>query len=185
MGEKRVRTRLLLLITCTLAFVWLFVFLHIGNEKETHDCSNTALKKSISNDRTLKVRYRPVTALSGGLISLKEIYSKGKRDKNQQILKVNDDFQINEHDLQHWINLLSILTEDIRRHLSTMHERWITQLQFNQRPAEKTQQWLSVILQRMLLDPTEGGTRRLTQSAVAMQSNGNQGDGKWTVLANS
>lgn len=168
-----------------IAFVWLFVFLHVGNEKETHDCSNTVLKESISNDRILKVRYRPVTALSGGLISLKEIYSKGKRDKNHQILKVNDDFQINEHDLQHWINLLSILTEDIPRHLSTMHERWITQIQFNQYPAEKTQQWLSVILQRMLLDPTEGGTSRLTQSAVAMQSNGDQGDGKWTVLANS
>ena len=156
----------------------MFVFLHVGSEKETHDWSNTVLKESVSNDRTLKLRYRPVTALSSGLISLKEIYSKGKRDKNQQILKVNDDFQINEHDLQHWINHLSILTNDIPRHLSTMHERWITQLQFKQRPAEKTQQWLSLILERMLLDPTEGGTSRLTQSAVAMQSNGDQGDGK-------
>ena len=136
------------------------------------------LKESISNDRTSQVRYRPVTALSGCLISLKEINIKGRRDKNQQIFKDNDAFQINEHDLQHWIYLLSIPTEDIPRHLSTMRERWITQLQFNQRPAEKTQKWLSVILQRMLLDPTEGGTSRLTQSAVAMQSNGDQGDEK-------
>lgn len=136
------------------------------------------LKESISNDRTLQVRYRPVTALSGCLISLKEINIKGRRDRNQQIIKDNDAFQINEYDLQHWIYLLTIPTEDIPRHLSTMHERWITQLQFNQRPAEKTQQWLSVILQRMLLDPTEGGTSRLTQSAVAMKSNGDQGDGK-------
>ena len=156
----------------------MLIFLHIGNEKETHDCSNTVLKESISNDRTLKVRYRPVTALSGCLISLKEIYSKGKRDKNQQILKVSDDFQIIEHDLQHWINLLRIVTEGIPRHLSTMHERWITKIQFNQYSAEKTQRWLSVILQRMLLDPTEGGTSRLTQSAVAMQSNDDQGDRK-------
>ena len=59
-----------------------------------------------------------------------------------------------------------------------MHERWITQLQFNQRLAEKTQQWLSVILQRMLLDPTEGGATRLTQSAVVMKGNSDQGDGK-------
>lgn len=134
------------------------------------------LKESICNDQTLKVRYRPVTALSGGLISLKKINSKGKRDKNQQILKVNDAFQIDEHDLQHWINLLSIPTEDIPRHLNTMHERWITQIQFNQYPAEKTQQWLSVILQRMLLDPTEGG--RLTQSPVVMKDNSDQGDGR-------
>ena len=162
----------------------MFVFLHIGNEKETHDWSNTVLKESISNDQTFKVRYRPVTALSGGLISLKEINSRGKRNKNQPILKENDAFQIDEHDLQHWINLLSIPTEDIPRHLSTMHERWITQIQFNQYPAEKAQQWLSVILQRMLLDPTEGGTTRFTQSAVAMESNSDQGDGKLTVLAN-
>ena len=162
----------------------MFVFLHIGNEKETHDWSNTVLKESISNDQTLKVRYRPVTALSGGLISLKEINSRGKRNKNQPILKENDAFQINEHDLHHWINLLSIPTEDIPRHLSTMHERLITQIQFNQNPAEKTQQWLSVTLQRMLLDPTEGGTTRFTQSAVAMESNSDQGDGKLTVLAN-
>lgn len=134
------------------------------------------LKESISNDQTFKVRYRPVTALSGGLISLKKINSKGKRDKNQQILKVNDAFQIDEHDLQHWINLLSIPTEDIPRHLSTMHERWMTQIQFNKYPAEKTQQWLSVILQRMLLDPTEGG--RLTQSTVVMKDNSDQGDGR-------
>ena len=134
------------------------------------------LKESISNDQTLKVRYRPVTALSGGLISPKKINSKGKRDKNQQILKENDAFQIDEHDLQHWINLLSIPTEDIPRHLSTMHERWITQIQFNQYPAEKAQQWLSVILQRMLLDPTEGG--RLTQSPVVMKDDSDQGDGK-------
>ena len=154
----------------------MFVFLHIGNEKETHDWSNTVLKESISNDQTLKVRYRPVTALSGGLISPKKINSKGKRDKNQQILKENDAFQIDEHDLQHWINLLSIPTEDIPRHLSTMHERWITQIQFNQYPAEKAQQWLSVILQRMLLDPTEGG--RLTQSPVVMKDDSDQGDGK-------
>ena len=154
----------------------MFVFLHIGNEKETHDWSNTVLKESISNDQTFKVRYRPVTALSGGLISLKKINSKGKRDKNQQILKVNDAFQIDEHDLQHWINLLSIPTEDIPRHLSTMHERWMTQIQFNKYPAEKTQQWLSVILQRMLLDPTEGG--RLTQSTVVMKDNSDQGDGR-------
>lgn len=147
-------------------------FFHIGNDKETHDWSNTVLKESISKDRTLQLRYRPVSALSGYLISLKEINSKGKRDKNQQILKVNDAFQIDEHDLQHWINLLSISTEDISRHLSTMHERWITQIQFNKYPAEKTQQWLSVILQRMLLDPTEGGTTRSTQSAS------DQGDGK-------
>ena len=144
-------------------------------------------KESISNDQTLKVRYRPVPALSGGLISLKEIYSKGKRDKNQQILKVNDAFQIDEHDSLHRINLLSMLylqriptnaipTEDIPRHLSTIHERWITQIHFNQYPAEKTQQWLSVILQRMLLDPTEGG--RLTQSLVVMKGNSDQGDGK-------
>ena len=161
-----------------IAFVWLLIFLHIGNEKETHDSSNTVLKESISNDRTLKVRYRPVTALRGCLISLKEIYSKGKRDKNQQILKVSDDFQINEHDLQHWINLLRILTKGIPRHLSTMHETWITKIQFNQYPAEKTQQWLSVILQRMLFDPTEGGTSRLTQSTVVMKGNSDQGDGK-------
>ena len=154
----------------------MFVFLHIGNEKETHDWSNTVLKESISNDQTLKVRYRPVTALSGGLISTKKINSKGKRDKNQQILKENDAFQIDEHDLQHWINLLSIPTEDIPRHLSTMHERWITQIKFNQYPAEKAQQWLSVILQRMLLDPTEGG--RLTQSPVVMKDDSDQGDGK-------
>lgn len=134
------------------------------------------LKESISNDQTFKVRYRPVTALSGGLISLKKINSKGKHDKNQQILKVNDAFQIDEHDLQHWINLLSIPTEDIPRHLSTMHERWMTQIQFNKYPAEKTQQWLSVILQRMLLDPTEGG--RLTQSTVVMKDNSDQGDGR-------
>ena len=133
-------------------------------------------KESISNDQTLKVRYRPVTALSGGLISLKKINSKGKRDKNQQILKVNDAFQIDEHDSLHRINLLSIPTEDIPRHLSTMHERWMTQLQFNQRPEEKTQRWLSVILQRMLLDPTEGG--RLTQSPVVLKGNSDQGDGK-------
>ena len=92
-------------------------------------------------------------------------------------MKDNDAFQINEHDLQHWIYLLRILTEDIPRHLTTMHERWITQIQFNQSPAEKTQRWLSAILQRML-DPTEGGTTRSTQSAVAMRSNGDQGDGK-------
>ena len=134
------------------------------------------LKESISNDQTFKVRYRPVTALSGGLISLKKINRKGKRDKNQPILKVNDAFQIDEHDLQHWINLLSIPTEDIPRHLSTMHERWMTQIQFNKYPAEKTQQWLSVILQRMLLDPTEGG--RLTQSTVVMKDNSDQGDGR-------
>ena len=156
----------------------MFVLLHIGNEKETHDWSNTLLKESISKDRTLQVRYRPVTALSGCLISLKEMYIKGRRDKNQQIFKDNDAFQINEHDLQHCIYLLSILAEDIPHHLSTMHERWITQLQFNQRPAEKTQQWLSVILQRMLLDPTEGGSTRLTPSAVAMKSNSDQGNGK-------
>ena len=134
------------------------------------------LKESISNDQTFKVRYRPVTALSGGLISLKKINRKGKRDKNQPILKVNDAFQIDEHDLQHWINLLSIPTEDIPRHLSTMHERWMTQIQLNKYPAEKTQQWLSVILQRMLLDPTEGG--RLTQSTVVMKDNSDQGDGR-------
>ena len=181
MGEKRVGTRTALEnFAHWTALVWLFVFLHIGHEKETHDWSNTVLKESISNDRTSQVRYRPVTALSGCLISLKEINIKGRRDKNQQIFKDNDAFQINEHDLQHWIYLLSVPTEDIPRHLRTMRERWITQLQFNQRPAEKTQQWLSVILQRMLLDPTEGGTSRLTQSAVAMQSNGDQGDGKWT-----
>lgn len=141
------------------------------------------LKESIFSDRTFQVRYRPVTALSGGLISLKEINSRGKRNKNQPILRENDAFQINEHDLHHWMYLLSVPTEDIPRHLSTMHERLITQIQFNQYPAEKTQQWPSVILQRMLLDPTEGGTTRLTQSAVAMESNSDQGDGKLTVQA--
>ena len=158
--------------------ICLTVFLHKGNEKETHDWSNTVLKERMSKDRTLQPRYRPVTALSYCLISLKEIYSKGKRDKNQQTLKVNDAFEMNEHDLPHWINLLSIPTEDIPRSLSTMHERWIAQIQFNKYPAEKTQQRLSVILQRMLLDPTEGGTTRSTQSAVAMKSNSDQGDGK-------
>ena len=142
------------------------------------------LKESIFSDRTFQVRYRPVTALSGGLISLKEIDSRGKRNKTQPILRDNDAFQINEHDLHHWMYLLSIPTEDIPRHLSTMHERLITQIQFNQYPGEKTQQWLSVILQRMLLDPTEGGTTRLTQSAVAMESNSDQGDGKLTAQAN-
>ena len=179
MGEKRVRTRTALQnFAHWAAFVWLFVFLHIGNQKETHDWSNTVLKEGISKGRTLQLRYRPVAALSGCLISLKEINSKGKHDKNQQILKDNDAFQINEHDLRHWIYLLRILPEDIPRHLTTMHERWITQIQFNQRPAEKTQRWLSAILQRMLLDPTEGGTTRSIQSAVAMRSNGDQGDGK-------
>ena len=141
------------------------------------------LKESISKDRASQLTYKPVTALSGCLIFLKEIAIKGNRDKNKRILKQNDAFQIDEHDLQHWISLLSIPTEDIPHHLSTMHERWITQLQFNQHPAEKTQQWLSVILQRMLLDPTEGGTTRLTQSAVAMKSNSDQGDGKLTVFS--
>ena len=185
MGEKRVRTRTALEnFAHWKAFVWLFVCLHIGNEKGTHDWSNTVLKESISKDRTLQLRDRPVAALSGCLISPKEINSKGKLDKNQQILKDNNVFQINEHDLQHWKYLLSRVTEDIPRHLSTMHERWITQLQFNQRLAEKTQHWLSVILRSMLLDPTEGGPTRLTKSAVAVQSNGDQGDGKWRVLAN-
>ena len=51
----------------------------------------------MSKDGTLQPRYRPVTALSCCLISLKEIYSKGKRDKNQQTLNVNDAFEMNEH----------------------------------------------------------------------------------------
>lgn len=102
-------------------------------------------------------------------MSVKEVNGKGKRDKIQRLWKESDAFKINAY-------ILSTPAEDIPRHLSTMQERWITQLQFNQFPAEKTQQWLSVILQRMLLDPDEGGSISLNQPAVASESNSVQGD---------
>ena len=112
-----------------------------------------------------------------------EIISQPRRNKNQPIWKENDAFVVSELDLQHII-LLCVPTEDIPRHLSTMHERWITQVQLTQLPVGKTTQWLSVILQKMLLDPTKGGTTSLTQPAVTMKSNIFQGNGKLTVLAN-
>ena len=161
----------------------MFVCFFLGNGGDRHFGANALHKESVNDDRILQIRFRPVIALSGCPMSLKEINSIGRRNKNQPIWKENDAFIVNELDLQHII-LLCVPTEDIPRHLSTMHERWITQVQLTQLPVEKTTQWPSVILQKMLLDPTKGGATSLTQPAVTLKSNILQGNGKLTVLAN-
>lgn len=146
-------------------------FLIIENKQDTHSWVNKGdivLEESVKRDLNLQLRNRLVT-LKGCLMSVKEVNGKGRLDKIRRLWKESDALKINSHSL-------STPAEDIPRHLSTMHERWITQLQFNQYPAEKTQRWLSVILQRMLLDPDEGGSISLKQSAVASKSNSLQGD---------
>ncbi|CAH3164122.1 unnamed protein product, partial [Porites evermanni] len=149
-----------------------FFFLNIENKKDTHSWVNKddiVLEERVNEDRTSQFRNRLVTVLRGCLMSVKEVNGKGRCDKIQRLWKESHAFKINAH-------ILSTPAEDIPRHLSTMHERWITQLQFNQYPAENTQQWLSVILQRMLLDPDEGGSISLNQPAVTSESNSVQGD---------
>ena len=181
MGEKRVQmsvtfenfalnTVRLFVLFCFVLFC--FFFLNIENKKDTHSWVNKddiVLEERVNEDRTSQFRNRLVTVLRGCLMSVKEVNGKGRCDKIQRLWKESHAFKINAH-------ILSTPAEDIPRHLSTMHERWITQLQFNQYPAENSQQWLSVILQRMLLDPDEGGSISLNQPAVTSESNSVQGD---------
>lgn len=153
------------------SFVCLFVFLNIENKKDTHSWVNKddiVLEGRVNKDQTSQFRSRLVKALRGCPTSVKEVNGKGRCGKIQRFWK-DDAFKINAH-------ILSTPAEDIPRHLSTMHERWITQLQFNQYPAENTQHWLSVIPQRLLLDPDKGGSISLNQPAVASESKSVQGD---------
>ena len=143
----------------------------IENKKDTHSWVNKGdivLGESVKKDLNLQIRNRLIT-LKNCLMSIKEVNGKGRRDESQWLWKESNAFKINGH-------VLRTPAEDIPRHLSTMHERWITQLQFNQYPAEKTQQWLSAIFQRILLDPDEGGSISVNQPALASESNSVQGD---------
>ena len=174
MGEKRVQMSVTFenfALSAVRLFVCLFVFLNIENKRDTHSWVNKddiVLEARVNENRASQFRNR-LTALRGCPVSVKEVNGKGRCDKIQRLWKESDAFKINAH-------ILSTPAEDIPRHLSTMHERWITQLQFNQYPAENSQQWLSVILQRMLLDPDEGGSISLNQPAAASESNSVQGD---------
>ena len=129
--------------------------------------------------------HSPVTVLSGCLMSLNDVNGKEKRYKNAGILKETfllkslQGFQQGKSVYRNGISvLLRITSEDIPRHLSTMHERLITRLQSNQHQAEKTTQWLSVILQRIRLNLAKGGSTSMSQTTVKMKRNFFQGDCK-------
>ena len=78
--------------------------------------------------------------------------------------------------------LLSIATERIPRHLSTMYERWGIQLQLNRDSGENIVHRLSVLFHKMDLGPADGRLAiSSTQPAVFRESNFVQGDGKLSV----
>lgn len=129
--------------------------------------------------------HSPVTVLSGSLMSLNGVNGKEKRYKNTGILKetfllkILQGFQQGKSVYRNGISvLLRITSEDIPRHLSTMHERLITRLQSNQHQAEKTTQWLSVILRRIRLNLAKGGSTSMAQTTVTMKRYFVQGDCK-------
>ena len=160
-----------------------FFFFITGKTKKalswlTNDV-NTMESANKYKDLQLKF-YSPVTVFSGCVMSLNNVNSKERRYKNIGILKETfllkslQDFQQGNSVYRHV--LLRIASEDIPRHLSTMHERWITLLQSNQHQAEKTTQWLSVIPRRIRLNLAKGGSTSMTRPAVTIKRNFAQGD---------
>lgn len=142
--------------------------------------------ENLNKDRSLQLAlHSPATVCSGCLMSLNDVNGKGRRYKNTGICKENFFLQMLP-DLQNWKSvyrhgvsvLLKLAPEDIPRHLSTMHERWITRIQLNKNLTEKTTQLLSVVMRKIELNPAEGGSTRVTQPAVTMKSNFVQGDCK-------
>lgn len=129
--------------------------------------------------------HSPVTVLSGCLMSLNDVNGKERRYKNTGILKetfplkILQGFQQGKSVYRNGISvLLRITSEDIPRHLSTMHERLTTRLQSNQHQAEKTTQWLSVILQGIRLNLVKGSSTSMAHTMVTMKRNFVQGDCK-------
>ena len=142
--------------------------------------------ENLNKDRSLQLAlHSPATGSSGCLMSLNDVNGKGRRYKNTGICKENFFLQMLP-DLQNWRSvyrhgvsvLLSLASEDISRHPSTMHERWITQIQLNKNLTEETTQLLSVVMRKNELNPAEGGSTSVTQPAATMKSNFVQGDCK-------
>lgn len=145
--------------------------------------------ENLNKERSLQLAlHSPATVCSGCLMSLNDVNGKGRRYKNTGIFKENCFLQMLP-DLQNGKSvyrdgvsvLLKLASEDIPRHLSTMHERWITRIQLNKNLTEETTQLLSVVMRKIELNPAEGGSTSVTQPAVTMKSNFVQGDCKLII----
>ena len=163
--------------------LFFFFFFITGKTKKALSWLNNGVNtiESANKYKALQLKFFcPVTVFSGCVMSLNNVNGKERRYNNIGILKETfllkslQDFQQGNSVYRHV--LLRIASEDIPRHLSTMHERWITRLQSNQHQAEKTTQWLSVILPRIRLNLAKGGSTSMAQPAVTIKRNFVQGD---------
>lgn len=142
--------------------------------------------ENLNKDKSLQLKlHSPATVCSGCLMSLNDVNSKGRRYKNTGICKENfflqmlPDLQNGKSVYRHGVSvLLKLASEDIPRHLTTMHERWITRIQLNKNITEETTQLLSVVKRKIQFNPGEGGSTSVTQPTVTMKSNFVQGDCK-------
>ncbi|KAM7433100.1 hypothetical protein ABFA07_016615 [Porites harrisoni] len=143
--------------------------------------------ENLSKDKSLQLKlHSPATACSGCLMSLNDVNSKGRRYKNTGICKENfflqmlPDLQNGKSDYRYGVSvLLKLASEDIPRHLTTMHERWITRIQLNKNITEETTQLLSVVMRKIQFNPAEGGSTSVTQPAITMKSNFVQASKIW------
>ena len=142
--------------------------------------------ENLNKDKSLQLAlHSPTTVCGGCLMSLNDVNSKGRRYKNTGICKENvflqmlTDLQNGKSVYRRGVSvLLKLDSDDIPRHLSTMHERWITRIQLNKNLTEEATQLLSVVMRKIEFNPTEGGSASVTQPAVKMKSNFVQGDCK-------
>lgn len=142
--------------------------------------------ENLNKDKSLQLTLHcPATVCSGALMSLNDVISKGRQYKNTGICKENfflqmlPDLQNGKSVYRHGVSvLLKLASKDIPRHLSTMHERWITRIQLNKNLTEETTQLLSVVMRKIELNAAEGGSTSVTKPAVTMKSNFVQGDCK-------
>lgn len=165
-----------------------FSFFITGKTKKTLSWLNKGVNtiENVNKYKALQLKFHsPVTVFSGCVMSLNNVNGKERRYKNIGSLKETflvksvQDFQQGNSVYRHGIYvLLRTASEDIPRHLCTMHERWITRLQSNQHQAEETTQWLSVILRRIRLNLAKGGSTSVAQPAVTIKRNFVQGDWK-------
>ena len=125
--------------------------------------------ENLNKDRSLQLAlHSPATVCSGCLMSLNDVNDKGKENCFLQILP---DLQNGKSVHRHGVSVLpKLASEDIPRHLSTMHERWITRIQLNKNLTEETTQPPSVVMRKIELNPAEGGSTSATQPAVTMKS---------------
>lgn len=142
--------------------------------------------ENLNKDKSLQLAlHSPTTVCGGCLMSLNDVNSKGRRYKITGIctenvfLQMLTDFQNGKSVYRRGVSvLLKLDSDDIPRHLSTMHERWITRIQLNKNLTEEATQLLSVVMRKIEFNPTEGGSASVTQPAVKMKSNFVQGDCK-------